>query len=134
MSDEQGIEPRNTAREKLREELLTDGLEDSLPLAHVESRVVRQHPSAPLTEHQNLTLETIRSLVSDELFELGNPLESGRFRAWDTPLDESIKWISDAYVDHYDDAPGWVFCCWLNLTDRGRQIALALAEKSKDSL
>ncbi|MBS4728859.1 hypothetical protein MSM1_11100 [Mycobacterium sp. SM1] len=84
---------------------------------------------------QKKTLETIRSLVEGGLFTLGSMSgEGGRFVAWDTPLDESIKEIHDVYVNQFDDRPQWVWYCWLDLTDKGRQIAQSFYDKYKDTL
>jgi hypothetical protein len=32
--------------------------------------------------------------------------------------------IEDAYVAHFDDRWTWVIMCWLDLTDKGEQLAL----------
>jgi hypothetical protein len=60
-----------TARENVRIELITDGIADYVDLGAVDSQVSRHNPSASVSEVQRETLETIRSLVSDGLFELG---------------------------------------------------------------
>jgi hypothetical protein len=110
-----GIEGMSTAEETLREELLIDGLADWLPLAHVDSRIAREHPLKSLVEQQDLALDTIRSLVSDDLMQLGDLTgEDGRLRVWETPLDESMQRIRDMYVDQYGDASAWLFRFWLN--------------------
>ncbi|KAA8967530.1 MAG: hypothetical protein F6Q13_06085 [Mycobacterium sp.] len=44
------------------------------------------------------------------------------------PLDEIMPVIQDAYITHYRDTGGWVFSYWLNLTDKGRQVALSTEE------
>jgi len=55
---------------------------------------------------QRETLETIRSLVSDGLFELGDLSgEGGSFVAWSGSLDESIQKISDVYVANMTTRP-----------------------------
>jgi hypothetical protein len=120
-----------TAREKVYNELLTDGLADYVDLGAVDSQVARHNPSASLPELQRETLETIRNLVSDGLFELGDLSgEGGSLAAWSGSLDDSIQRISDVYVTHYDDPPAWVFFAWMELTEAGMQIARALQEDS----
>ncbi|WP_236055946.1 hypothetical protein [Mycobacterium sp. SM1] len=117
------------------EKILVEGLDDSVDLSQVHWHVARENPSAPLSEVQKKTLETIRSLVEGGLFTLGSMSgEGGRFVAWDTPLDESIKEIHDVYVNQFDDRPQWVWYCWLDLTDKGRQIAQSFYDKYKDTL
>lgn len=113
------------AREKVREELLTDGLVDLVDLSLINWRVLQQNRSASVSEVQHETLEVIRSMVSDGLFQLGYRGEGGRFVAWDEALDQSMNAIYDAYVTHHDDRPGWVWFAWLNLTDKGKEVALS---------
>jgi len=119
-----------------RELTLLHGLIDWVDLGRIHWHVLEEDPSAALSDVQNKTLETIRSLVSDRLFELGDlsGKRDTRFVGWDTPLDESIKRIHDIYVTHFDDRGLWTVFCWLNLTDKGEQIARALEEKHEDSL
>jgi len=80
-----------------------------------------------MTEVQRETLATIRSLVGDGLFVLGDLSgETGRLVPWSEPLDESIEKISDVYVAKYDDRPEWVWFVWMELTDAGKRLARAL--------
>jgi hypothetical protein len=124
-----------TALEKVRAELLTDGLADYVDLGAVDSQVTRHNPSAPISQVQRETLETIRSLVSDGLFELGDLSgEGGSLVGWSGSLDESIQRISDVYVAKYDDPPAWVWSAWMELTDKGERVARALQESARDSL
>lgn len=118
-----------------RESILVHGLIDWVDLARVHSDILQENPSAPLSDVQKKTLETIRSLVSEGLFELGDLSgEGGRFVAWDTPLDESMKELYNVYVTHFDDRLTWTIYCWLNLTDKGEQIARLLAKDKPVSL
>jgi hypothetical protein len=120
-------------RAKVRNELLTDGLVDYVDLGAVNSQVSRHNPSASVSEVQRETLEMIRALVSEGLFELGDLSgEGGSLHVWSGSLDESLQKISDAYVTHYDDKPGWVWSAWLELTHKGEQVARALQEGAKD--
>ena len=99
-----------TAREKVREALITAGVADWVDLNAVHCHVKQELPSASLSEVQSETLETIRTLVGDELFVLGDLSgEHGRFAAWKESLDTSIQKISDVYITQYDDPPAWVF-------------------------
>jgi len=118
-----------------RENILIHGLIDWVDLARVHSDILQENPSVPLSEVQKKTLETIRTLVSEGLFELGDLSgEGGRFVAWEAPLDESMREIYDVYVTHFNDKLTWTVYCWLNLTEKGEQIAKPLLERNHDSL
>jgi hypothetical protein len=124
-----------TAREKVCAELLTDGLADYVDLGAVDSQVTRHNPQAGPSDVQRETLATIRFLVSEGLFELGDLSgEGGSLVAWIGSLDESIQRISDVYVVHYDDPPAWVFSAWMELAEKGKRVARALDESARDSL
>jgi hypothetical protein len=89
------------------------------------------NPGASLATVQNETIEIIKSLVSEGLFELGyRSDEDDRFVASDEPLDTSMQKIHDAYVKHNDQRLGWVYRFWLNLSDSGKDLALA-SDKGK---
>jgi hypothetical protein len=114
----------NSAREKVRAELLLGALEGALPLTAVDSCVNHQNRTASATEVQHETLATIRSLVGDGLFVLGDLSgENGRLVPWNEPLDESIAKISDVYVAKYDDPPEWIWSVWMELTNEGKRVA-----------
>jgi hypothetical protein len=121
-------------------ELLTSGLDDWVHLYEVHAQVARDNPHATTTQVQQKTLDTIRSLVEQGLFDLGDlGGPAGDFAAWTTPIDESIRRIADAYIGHFDDESAWIWKFWLALTDRGRRAAEALRagptpEKPLDAL
>jgi hypothetical protein len=103
-----------------RENILIEGLDDSVDLGRVHHHVVREDPSLSLSEVQNNTLEIIRSLVSDGLVELGSMSgKGGYFVTGETSLDDSMKEIHDVYVNQFDDSGLWSWYCWLNLTAKG---------------
>jgi len=119
-------------RRKTREELLTSGVVDWVHLYETHSQVRHDNPGATLEQVQHETLETIRSLVSDGLFEVGDLSgPGGEFAAWDSPLEESIARIADAYIGRFEDESAWIWVFWLGLTDKGRQIAQAVAGGSE---
>lgn len=123
-----------TALERVRKELLLGALEGPVPLTAVDSCVTQQNRSAPVTEVQNATLETIRSLVGEGLVVLGDLSgETGRLVTWSGSFDESMQKISDLYVVHYDDPGAWIWSAWLELTYEGEQVAHALQEGVQDS-
>jgi len=119
------------ARDNAREEILLDGFVDFVSFNQVHRHVMRQHPAATVSNVQAETLEMIRSIVTEGLFELGDRSgENGRFAAWEEPLEVSMQKLYDAYVTHFNNRPGWVWCCWLNETDKGERLVLS-TEKGK---
>lgn len=89
--------------------------------------VARENPGESLSAIQDKTLDLIRSLVTDGLYQLGDLSGPGdRFAAWEIPLDEAIQRIRDVYVPKFDDEPAWWFGCWLDLTDEGQRAAEAI--------
>jgi hypothetical protein len=124
-----------TALERVRKDLLLGALEGPVPLTAVDSCVTQQNRAASVSEVQNATLETIRSVVGEGLVVLGDLSgETGRLVAWSEPLEESMEKISDLYVVNYDDAGAWIWSVWLELTEKGEQIARGLQEAANDPL
>lgn len=122
-----------TALERVRKDLLLGALEGPVPLTAVDSCVTQQNRSASVSEVQNATLETIRSLVGEGLVVLGDlSSETGRLVAWSGTLEEWMQTISDAYVVDYDDPGAWIWSVWLELTEKGGQIAQGLQEAAID--
>jgi hypothetical protein len=123
------------ALERVRRQLLLGALEGPVPLTAIDSCVTQQNRSAPVTEVQTATLETIRSLVGEDLVVLGDVSgETGRLVAWSGSLEESMQKISDLYVVNYDDSGAWIWSAWFELTRKGEQVARALQEGAEDSL
>jgi hypothetical protein len=109
---------------RLRNELLTSGLYDLVPLAEVESVITRDDLAATAAELQELALSVMRSLVSDGLMEFDGYS--------DLSLDEAMAHIRDLFVTHYDDPGMWVFAVWLKLTNNGKHVAKALEANAAD--
>lgn len=129
-----------TLREKVCRGLLLDALGDPLDLNAVDWHVRQQNPSASRSEIQNETLEVMRSLVSDGLFRLGGAkvlgphpggvaTEGERFVSWDQSLDHSMHKITHVYLKHYDDPERWMYSAWLQLTDKGEELARSIEDK-----
>jgi hypothetical protein len=134
---EDGVSKRRKARpmtttEIIRDNLLLKGLARPVALNAIDWKIKQQNPSASDAQVQQETLETIRTLVDDGLFRLGD-VNKFRFVASKRPLDRSIHKISDRYVGHYDDPRRWMFSAWMKLTDKGQQLALSLEERAIDS-
>jgi hypothetical protein len=133
---EDGVSERRKARpmtttEILRDNLLLKGLGRPVALNAIDWKIKQQNPSASDAQVQKETLETIRTLVDDGLFRLGD-VNRFRFVASKRPLDRSIHKISHRYVGHYDDPRRWMFSAWMKLTDKGQQLALSLEERAID--
>jgi hypothetical protein len=134
---ELGVRKRRKARpmtttEMIRDNLLLKGLGRPVPLNAIDWKIKQQNPSASDAQVQKETLETIRTLVNDGLFRLGD-VNKFRFVASKRPLDRSMHKISHRYVGHYDDPRRWMFSAWMKLTDKGQQLALSLEERAIDS-
>ncbi len=85
-------------------------------------------PKRPVAEAQQLNLAMIRELVEEGLFDLGEIVRKTNdgFEAWAVSLDEAMTRIEDAYVRNFDDRWAWTACAWLQLTEKGRALALQL--------
>jgi hypothetical protein len=115
-------------RDRVRENLLIEGLMDAISLGNVHTAFMYDNhsPKRPLEEAQALTLAMIRELVSEGLFILGVPTRKGGFDAWDLPLDVAMAKIEDAYVKNFDDRWAWTTIAWMDQTEKGKELALAL--------
>jgi hypothetical protein len=115
-------------RDRVRENLLIEGLMDAISLGNVHTAFMYDNhsPKRPLEEAQALTLAMIRELVSEGLFILGVPTRKGGFDAWDLPLDVAMAKIEDAYVKNFDDRWSWTTIAWMDQTEKGKELALAL--------
>jgi hypothetical protein len=115
------------AQDRLRNELLTSGLFDWVPLIEVQTAITQYRLAETLRAQQDLALQTIRSLVEEGLMRIGDlPGPDGKFPAWNLPVDAAMERVHDRFVRHYDDPTGWEFSIWLGLTDSGRRTANAL--------
>jgi hypothetical protein len=110
-----------------REEVLRWGLVDWVELDRTRWYVARENPGQPLPVVQDRTLDMIRSLVTDGLFDVGD-LTRGvcLFRAWNITLDESIRRLQYVYEINFEDDNRWPWFCWLSLTEKGQQVAEAI--------
>jgi hypothetical protein len=121
-----------TTTEIVRDNLLLKGLGRPVALNAVDWKVKQENPSASDAQVQQETLDTIRSLVDDGLFRLGD-VDRRRFVPSKKSLDRSIHLISHRYVGHYDEPKRWMYSAWMKLTDKGQQLAQCLEERAIDS-
>ncbi|MGE2731745.1 hypothetical protein ACQI4F_19910 [Mycolicibacterium vaccae] len=96
-----------------RESILLRGLADWVALDRIHSDVSESKPGAPLITIQDATLTLIHDLVEEGLFEVGEVSDERGFSPWNEPLD----------VDGFDKQNIWPWYCWLDLTDKGEQLA-----------
>jgi hypothetical protein len=116
-----------TARDNTRMELLTSGLADWVHLGEIHYQVQQDNPGFTVEQVQRETLDTIRSLVSDGLVEVGDLSgPNGQFASWNTSLDDSIERIAAVYINEFDNETAWLWVFWLDLTDDGRRVAQAI--------
>ena len=107
-----------------RDEVLTRGLIDWVPLQRLHYHVIQEHPGTPICTVQHLVFDLIRSLIDERLVELGDLNgPSDKFVPWTSPLDESLERIRKVYVDRYDEDTIWPWYAWLNLTPKGAAVA-----------
>jgi hypothetical protein len=113
-----------SARDKTRIQLLSSGMADWVHLGEIHYQVEQDNPDFTVQQIQRETLDTIRSLVLDGLFEIGDLSgPNGQFAAWDTPLEDSIERISAAYIGQFANETAWLWVFWLGITDMGRYAA-----------
>lgn len=113
-----------------REEILIRALVDWVALDRIHWHVAEANRGAPIAVVQSETLSLIRSLVEEELFEVGDLSgDGGRFAAWNTSIDDSIARIRGAYVNNFEDQNTWPWVCWLDLTDAGTAVAQAVESR-----
>ncbi|MDT5101100.1 MAG: hypothetical protein QOC76_4837 [Mycobacterium sp.] len=114
----------------VKEGLLMEGLQDWIYLSWIHAGFEFDHytPKHSVAEAQKLTLRMIRELVDEGLFILGEPDKKAAsgFQPWDLPLDEAMTMIEHKYVTNFDDRWNWVTCAWLELTEKGKALALEL--------
>ena len=113
-----------------RDKVLVSGLTDWVELGQVHSFVERANPGAPLATIQAQTLGLVSALAHDGLVVIGDlTAPGGRFVAWTTSVEDSLRRIQDEYVDRYDDKNSWPWYSWLDLTSEGDRVAHETEDK-----
>ncbi|HKV21137.1 MAG TPA: hypothetical protein VJR50_19035 [Mycobacterium sp.] len=117
-----------------REKVLLAGLTDWVELAQVHSFVAQANPDAPTATIQNETLDLIRALADEGLVVIGDlTAAGGRFAAWNSSTEDSLRRIRGEYVDRFDDRNSWPWYSWLDLTDKGQAVAESVERKLNSS-
>ncbi len=114
----------------VKERLLIEGLQDWIRLGEVHSHFMFDHhsPKRSVREAQELTLSMLREVVDEGLFIFGIPdgKATRGFDPWNLSLDDAMAKIAEKYVTNFNHRWGWTACVWLQITDKGRALALQL--------
>ncbi len=120
----------SSEHDDVKERLLIEGLQDWIHLSEIHTAFAfdGHTPKRSVAEAQQLTLAMIRELVQEGLFILGVPRgkNSRGLEPWNLPLDDAMAKIENKYVTNFDDRWNWVTCAWLELTPKGKALALQL--------
>lgn len=120
-----------TSNDALRDCILRSGYNDFVSMADVQSCIFGGFLSDLSIERQQLVVDTIRSLLEDELVEVGDI--PGRndpgFKPWPGTLDEVMTQSIGRFVGSYDDELQWQYTIWLNLTAKGEQVSAEIVRK-----
>ncbi|MEU9809255.1 hypothetical protein [Mycobacterium sp. NPDC050853] len=110
------------AHDSAHAKILMEGLGGGVCLLAVHWHVQESNRQAYLPRIRATTLNTIRSLIRDGLFELGTmaPHAQG-FVPTDDP-EAALRHIYADYIDNFD-VFGWQYHWWLIITAYGRQMA-----------
>jgi hypothetical protein len=115
-------ESRTTAQVTLRDDILAGGHDDWVSMAEVRGCISRGRLANAASERQQLTLQTIRSLLQDGLVEVGDipaPGDPG-FLVWPGTIEDIMEGLTERIVGRSDDPDSWEYSTWLNLTPKGQ--------------
>jgi len=125
-------EPKQTAQETLRGDILAVGVDDFVSMADVQGLIDYGGLADSAAECQQLVLNTLRSMLEEGLVEVGvipSPSSPG-FKTWPGTVDEVMERFAERFVAHYDDRYEWAYKIWLNLTAKGREQSAAFDDES----
>ncbi|MGA8330974.1 MAG: hypothetical protein WB777_16990 [Mycobacterium sp.] len=122
-------------QDALRVCILQSGHNDFVSMADVQACICDGFLAELSAEHQQLVVDTVRSLLEDGLVEVGDI--PGRndpgFKPWPGTRDEVVARFIDRFVGHYDDERQWQYTIWLNLTAKGQQASNDIVGYAPDS-
>lgn len=102
--------------------ILMEGLGGGVCLLAVHWHVQEANRQAYLPRIRATTLDTIRALIGEGLFELGTMApRTHKFVPADDP-ETALNAVRTDYVDNFD-VFGWQYRWWLIITPQGRQMA-----------
>lgn len=116
-------ESESSARDTLRCDILAMGRDGFVSMADVLGQVSRRRLAVSEADRQRLVVATVRSLLEDELVEVGlTPTPNDpEFKVWPGTVDAVMTGFIDRFVTHYDDRMGWEYAIWFNLTAKGEK-------------
>lgn len=124
-------EPAMTAHDILRDDILAGGQDDWVSMADVQGRIARGGLAELVPDSRQLVVDTVRSLLSDGLVEVG--VIPGRnnpgFKTWPGTVDEVMQRFTDLFIGHHEDPQKWEYAIWLNLTPKGEQASADVVRK-----
>lgn len=116
----------------VRTKILIEGLGGRVQLltVHWHAQDANRHiqditGKAPLPRIRATTVQIVRSLVDEGLFELGTLAPNAHTVTPVTDLEAALADLYTDYVDHFE-VFGWQYHWWLTLTPKGRQLAQPL--------
>jgi hypothetical protein len=124
-----------TAQDALRDDILAGGHDDFVSMADVQACIFGGLLADLSTAHQQLVVDTVRSLLEDGLAEVGDIPGRGDpgFKPWPGTVDEVMARFVDRFVGHYDDRLEWQYSIWLNLTAKGQEASADIVRKTTNS-
>jgi hypothetical protein len=112
-----------TFKDELTDCILMSGHNDFVSMADVQACIFDGKLNALSAEHQQLVIDTVRSLLEDGLVEVG--VIPGRndpgFKPWPGTAEEVMTQFIERFIGHHDDRLQWQYSIWLNLTAKGRR-------------
>ncbi|SHY53634.1 Uncharacterised protein [Mycobacteroides abscessus subsp. bolletii] len=112
----------NYANDSAHAKILVEGLGGAVCLLAVHWHVQEANRQAYLPRIRATTLDIIRSLIGEALFELGTMTSHAHgFIPADDP-ETALHDVRTDYIDNFD-VFGWQYRWWLIITPQGRQIA-----------
>jgi hypothetical protein len=128
-------EPGTTAQDTLRDDILASGHDDFVSMADVQACIFGGLLADLSTEHQQLVVDTVRSLLEDGLVEVGDipGRDDPGFKPWPGTVNAVMTCFVDRFVGHHDDPLEWQYSIWLNLTAKGQQASNDIVGKAPDS-
>lgn len=126
--------PEITSQDGLRDCILRSGHRDFVSMADVQSCICGGLLAELSIERQQLVVDTVRSLLRDELVVVGDipgRIDSG-FKPWPGTIDQVMTRFVDTFVGCYDDPRQWQYVIWLDLTATGQQVSNALVGHAPD--
>jgi hypothetical protein len=122
-------QPEIMTMDALREAVLAGGYDDFVSMADVQADIFGGHLKDMSTEQRQLVVDTVRSLLEDDLVEVGDipGRDDPGFMTWPGTIDEVMTQFVDRFIGCHQDPLQWQYRIWLNLTEKGRRASAELA-------